>query len=181
MKEFETERLFLRKIKLEDAYTMNKEWCNDEEVCKYLPWNVHGDISNTIKLVNLWIKEYECANTYRWIVCLKETGECLGTIDIVHEDTTNKVYEVGYCYKKSSWGNGYGTEALRGVVKFLFDEVGAFVVCAKHYECNIGSYKVMEKAGMTVDGALRSRVIFENKRISEIIHSITKEEYLRNY
>ena len=41
--------------------------------------------------------------------------------------------------------------------------------------------KVMEKAGMTVDGALRSRVIFENKRISEIIHSITKEEYLRNY
>ena len=72
MKEFETERLFLRKIKLEDAYTMNKEWCNDEEVCKYLPWNVHGDISNTIKLVNLWIKEYENANTYRWMVCLKK-------------------------------------------------------------------------------------------------------------
>ena len=181
MKEFETERLFLRKIKLDDAYIMNKEWCNDEEVCKYLPWNIHGDVNNTIKLVNMWIKEYENPNTYRWMVCLKETNECLGTIDIVKEDIPNKVYEVGYCYKKSSWGNGYGTEALRGVVKFLFDEAEAEVVCAKHYECNIGSYKVMEKAGMIVDGVLRSRVIFENKRISEIIHSITKEEYLRNY
>lgn len=179
--EFETERLFLRKIKLEDAYTMNKEWCNDEEVCKYLPWNVHGDIENTINLVKEWVEEYNKKDTYRWMVTLKDTGECLGTIDVVNKDVTNKVYEIGYCYKRSSWGYGYGTEALRGVIKYLFDNVDCEVICAKHYENNIGSYKVMEKALMRVDGVLRSRVIFEDKRINEVLHSITREEYLKNY
>lgn len=180
MKEFETERLILRKITLDDCVVMNKEWCNDPDVCKYLPWNVHGELENTKKLVEMWVKEYEDPNTYRWMVTLKN-NECIGTIDVVKKDIENKVYEVGYCYKKNSWGKGYGTEALKGVIKFLFDEVGAEIVCAKHYEPNFGSYMVMEKAGMIVEGILRERIIFEGKRINEISHSINKQEYLLKY
>ncbi len=180
MKEFETERLILRKIKLSDSEEMFNSWCNDPEVCKYLPWNVHGNIEVTKELVNLWVSEYNSPDTYRWIVVLKETNECLGTIDIVKKDKVNKSYEVGYCYKKSAWGHGYGTEALKGVIKFLFEDIGAELVYAKHYEVNIGSYKVMEKAGMSVEGVLRSRVIFEGKRIGEVYHSITRKEYEEN-
>lgn len=180
MKELETERLILRKIKLEDYITMNKEWCNDKEVCKYLPWNVHGGLENTKKLVEKWLEEYEDETTYRWMVTLKN-GECLGTIDIVKKDITNKVYEVGYCYKRNSWGKGYGTEALKRVIEFLFDDVGAELVLAKHYEPNIGSYKVMEKAGMIVEGILRERIVFEGKRINEVSHSINRQEYLLKY
>lgn len=181
MKEFETERLYLRKIKLDDYYVMNKEWCNDPEVCKYLPWDVHGKLENTKKLVEMWVNEYSSATTYRWMVTLKETKECLGTIDVVKKDIINKVYEVGYCYKQKAWGKGYGTEALKGVIKFLFDEVHAELVVAKHYDLNVGSYKVMENAGMIVDGILRERVIFEGKRIGEVCHSINKEEYKSKY
>ena len=106
MKEFETERLILRKIKLSDSEEMFNSWCNDPEVCKYLPWNVHGNIEVTKELVNLWVSEYNSPDTYRWIVVLKETNECLGTIDIVKKDKVNKSYEVGYCYKKSAGGQG---------------------------------------------------------------------------
>ena len=74
MKEFETERLILRKIKLSDSEEMFNSWCNDPEVCKYLPWNVHGNIEVTKELVNLWVSEYNSPDTYRWIVVLKETN-----------------------------------------------------------------------------------------------------------
>lgn len=180
MKELETERLILRKIELSDVEEMFNNWCNDKEVCKYLPWNVHENIEVTYNLVNFWINEYQNEDTYRWMVVLKKTNECLGTIDIVKQDKINKVYEIGYCYKKSAWGHGFGTEALKRVIKFLFEDIKAELVCAKHYENNIGSYKVMEKSGMKVDCLLRSRVIFEGKRIGELYHSITKQEYEEN-
>ncbi len=182
MKELETERLYLRKINYSDTQEMFDNWCNDKEVCKYLPWNIHENIKVTENLVKMWIEEYKNIDTYRWMVVLKETNELLGTIDIVKQDKTNKVYEVGYCYKKSSWNKGYGTEALTRVIKFLFDDIKAYLVYAKHYENNIGSYKVMEKSNMKVEAVLRNRIIFEGKRIGEVYHSITKEEYERlNY
>lgn len=180
MKELETERLFLRKIRINDYVVMNKEWCNDPDVCRYLPWDVHGELENTKKLVEMWVMEYDDPTTYRWMVTLK-SGECIGTIDVVKKDIINKVYEVGYCYKKSVWGNGYGTEALRRVIRFLFDDVKAELVCAKHYEPNYGSYMVMEKSGMIVEGVLRERVIFDGKRIGEVCHSINRQEYLSKY
>ena len=181
MKELESERLVLRKVKLEDANEMFNGWCTDIDVCKYLPWNVHPNIEFTKKLLKMWIDEYNDPTTYRWMVVLKENNEPIGTIDVVKKDIINKVYEVGYCYKKNAWGHGYGSEALARVISFLFDDVGAELVCAKHYENNIGSYRVMEKCGMIVDGTLRSRIIYDGHRISLICHSITKEEYLLKY
>ena len=181
MKNLETERLFLRKVKPEDADIMYNEWCTDKDVCKYLPWNVHPNIEFTKKLLEMWVNEYNDPTTYRWMVVLKNNNEAIGTIDVVKKDVENKVYEVGYCYKKDSWGHGYGSEALACVISFLFDDVEAELVCAKHYENNIGSYRVMEKCGMIVDGILRSRVIYEGHRIAEVYHSITKEEYLLKY
>ena len=62
----------------------------------------------------------------------------------------------------------------------MFEDINAELVCAKHYENNIGSYKVMEKAGMKVEAVLRNRIIFEGKRIGEVYHSITKKEYEEN-
>lgn len=181
MKELETERLVLRRVKLEDAEVMFNGWCTDIDVCKYLPWNVHPNIEFTNELLKMWVDEYNDPTTYRWMVVLKDNNEAIGTIDVVKKDIVNKVYEVGYCYKKDVWGHGYGSEALFCVISFLFDDVNAELVCAKHYENNIGSYKVMEKCGMIVDGTLRSRVIYDGNRIAEVYHSITKEEYLLKY
>ena len=52
---------------------------------------------------------------------LKDDNKPIGTIDVVNKDIDNKVFEIGYCYSKSSWGNGYGTEVLSKVISFLFE------------------------------------------------------------
>ena len=43
----ETDRLILRRIELNDAEKMFNNWCNDEEVTRYLPWEPHGKIEVT--------------------------------------------------------------------------------------------------------------------------------------
>ena len=100
---------------------------------------------------------------------------------VVKKDISNKVFELGHCYSKVSWGKGYATEAFKKVISFLFDEVGVEVIMAKHYENNLASGKVMLKSGMTYEATLRSRIIDKvtKERVGEVYYSITKDEYLR--
>ena len=178
----ETERLVLRKLELNDANSMFSNWCNDEEVTRYLPWDCHGNIETTKELLNIWLNDYNNYHTYRWIVILKESDKPIGTIDVVNKDIHNKVFEIGYCYSKETWGKGIATEALSMVIKFLFEEVGVEVVTAKHLENNPASGKVMRKNNMKYEATLKSRVIDKvtKDRVGQVYYAITKEEYIKN-
>lgn len=177
----ETERLILRRIELDDAEAMFNGWCNDSDVVRYLPWDEHGNIDNTRELLEMWVNDYNNVHTYRWLVVLKDGNKPIGTVDVVNKDIDNAVFEVGYCYSKDSWGKGIGAEVLNCVVSYLFDEVKVQVITAKHNEDNIGSGRVMQKAGMKKDGILRSRVIdkITKERVGLVVYSITRDEYLR--
>lgn len=177
-KEFETERFFLRKIELDDALEMYNSWCNDSEVTRYLPWDNHESISNTKELLNIWINDYNNLDTYRWMVVDKKNNTLVGTIDVVNIDNTNKVMELGHCYKKSYWGKGVATEVLSGVMKYLFNNTDVDILTCKILETNIASNKVVLKCGFKYDGVLRDRVIDKvtKRRVGQVYYSITREE-----
>lgn len=178
--ELETERLVLRRLEITDAEGMFDGWCNDSDVTRYLPWDVHGDISVTKELLKMWIDDYNNKFTYRWIVTEKNSKMLLGTIDVVKKDMTNKVFDIGYCYRKESWGKGHATEALKAVIELLFEQVGVELIVAKHYITNPASGRVMQKAGMKYDATLRDRIIdSENNRIAEVVYSLRKDEFIK--
>lgn len=178
----ETPRLILRRITETDIPAAFEYWCQDKDVTKYVMWSVHKDIDVTKKLFLSWIKEYEDDTTYNWIVCLKDTGEQLGTINIVNKKLLEfGTAEIGYCFKKNSWGKGYGTESLKAVIKYLFEKCQMETIYAEYMSNNIASGKVMEKSGMTYEGTLKSRLLDKDGIRNDLIsYSITKEEYFKN-
>ena len=179
-KDIETKRLHLRKIKIEDADIAYKNWCNSNVVDRYVLWTKHQSIDVTRNQYEKWIKEYDNLKTFRWIVEIKETKELIGTIDVSKSLINYGTCEIGYCYGEKYWNHGYGTEALKAVIKFLFEECDADLVCAEHLEYNPASGKVMEKSGLIYETKLRSRIIDKNgKRNDLIVYSLTKEEYLK--
>lgn len=153
----ETDRLILRKLKKEDAYQAFENWTNDELVTRYVTWNPHKNVENTLKLFEIWENNYEMEHTYKWVVELKDTSEVIGTIDVVRKNIEQKTAEIGYCYGSKYWNKGYGTEALKKVLDFLFNEVGFEVISACHVIDNVGSGKVMEKAGLIYEATLKYR------------------------
>jgi len=177
----ETERLVLRRLELSDALEMFNNWCNDSEVTRYLPWNTHGTIDVTNELLDMWVNDYNNSHVYRWIVVRKDNNKPIGTVDVVNKDIENSVFEIGYCYSRDSWGNGYASEVLFNVISFLFDSVGVELVMAKHNENNLASGRVMQKANMKYDAVLRDRIIDKvtGKRVGLVYYSITKDEYLK--
>lgn len=179
-KVLETKNLVLRKVTVKDAEEAYNNWCSNPKVSFYLPWNVHKNVEETKELFSFWEDEYKKNDVFRWIVQLKETKELIGTIDVVSSDLKSEVLEVGYCYSENNWGKGYGTEALKAVLKYLFLEVDCYLVYAKHNSNNIGSGKVMQKAGMHFEGSLRDRLVDDSGVRGDLVfYSITKEEYLK--
>ena len=173
-KQIETKRLILRKLSVNDAYTAYKNWCSNPNVARYTMWNVHKSVETTKNLFSMWEKEYEKNNTFRWIVELKDTHDLIGTIDVASIHFINYgTVEIGYCYGEEFWGKGYATEALKRVIKFLFDEVDLDVIYATYMEQNPNSGKVMKKAGMTYEGFERARVV-DHDGIRNNLHSYIK-------
>lgn len=56
--------------------------------------------------------------------------------------------DLGYRFKKSFWGKGYGTEAATMALKDGFDRLQLKSIYAEAYSENLGSIRIMEKIGM---------------------------------
>ena len=70
--------------------------------------------------------------------------------DCGHDDDA---IEVGYVIDPSCKGQGYATEALKAVIGEL-REMGFKKVLAGFFEGNIGSFRVMEKCGLRLNGRI---------------------------
>ncbi len=141
-----TEHLILRKFKESDAQDMFDGWCNDPEVTKYMTWNPHENIQVTQAILNNWIKEYDNPDTIRYAITLKNSGELIGSIDIVNFIDGNP--EIGYCLSRSYWNNGYMTEACQAFIKHLF-RIGFKKLLIEAKTDNIASNRVIEKCGFS--------------------------------
>lgn len=171
----ETDRLILRKFKIEDAEGMYNNWATDFESNKYLSWDLHKNIDETKNLIKMWIDEYD-RGSYNWVVELKDTKEIIGNISAVHFHKKDLNCEIGYCYGSKYWGNGYATEALEKVIDFFLNECCLYLVEAYHISGNPASGRVMAKAGMIKETVLKDRRI--NKYTKElndlVVYSITR-------
>ena len=109
---------------------------------------------------------------------IKETNQLIGTISIVRfKEDINEV-EVGYCIGEKWWHQGFTSEALKEVIRFMFIEVGANRICACHDVNNPNSGKVMLKCNMKYEGTLRQAGRRGSGELSDLsYYSILKDEY----
>ena len=153
-----TERLTLRRFTIEDAENMYYNWASDPEVTKYLTWQPHESVEQTTEILQQWELLYEKQDHYEWAIELNDIEQPIGSIGVVSVNEDTQSMELGYCIGKSWWHQGYTTEAVEAVIRFLLAEVGAGRVWAEHDVANPHSGEVMKKAGMDYEGTLRQSV-----------------------
>ena len=152
----ETPRLILRRFTAADAQAMYDNWASDPEVTKYLTWPTHENVDTSAWVLSDWVERYQSEDYYLWAIVLKENGDVpIGSLSAEVRNEKVGVIHVGYCIGKQWWHKGIMPEALNAVVEFLFDEVGAERVEARHDGNNPNSGAVMRKCGMKYEGTLR--------------------------
>ena len=160
-REIKTERLILRRFDISDAESFYKNVGSDSEVTKYVVWNTHKDVDTTKRAIEKWVLGYENENTYYWAIELKDSHEVVGSISCVRVDIKNETCEIGYVLSSKVWNNGYATETLSAVIRFLQEE-GFKTIYGEHLSLNPASGRVMQKCGMKYEGTLRNRMIDKN-------------------
>ncbi len=172
----ETERLILRRYRIEDAEDMFENWASDPEVTGFLSWPTHKSADFTRSLLTQWVSYYEDGKTYNWGITLKGSDHVIGNIAVVERDQRTCSYEIGYCLGKAFWGRGIMPEALRAVIDYLFEgESDLQRIYATHDLRNSKSGRVMQKAGMHFDGVLRG-----SKKNNHGIHDTAYYSVLRS-
>jgi ribosomal-protein-alanine N-acetyltransferase len=156
MRELETERLRLRRIRYDDAERIYETWARDPEVTRYLTWQPHKSPEATRPIVERWVSDYDREDTFRWGIERKSDGALMGMIDVV--DHRGGFPVLGYCSGKAYWNHGYMTEALKAVVEELFS-AGFPKILIEAVKENIASNRVIEKAGFAFTGVCPARGI----------------------
>ena len=147
-----TERLILRQFRVDDANDMFV-WASNPEVVKYLSYKPHTSSKATAELLKGWVSGYNSNEVYNWAIELK--GTVVGSISVVDSDNDSSCCHLGWQIDEPFWNKGYMTEAANAIVNFLFSEVGYNRIQSGHDTRNIGSGRVMEKIGMSLEGTLR--------------------------
>ena len=146
-KEIQSKRLILRKVTEKDTESLYNNWDSDVEMHKYVGYELHTNIEDTRKLIRKWISEYEMGRL-TWVIEIKDGNEIIGVISASNNELDKKIAEVGFSIGTKYQGNGYATEALKEIIKYLLVECDLNIVKGGCYNTNSKSAKTMLKAGM---------------------------------
>ena len=142
----ETSRLLLRRFTEADAplvYRLN----SDPEVLQYLHEPLLTDEAHAQKIIREIILPQYRQQLGRWAVHTKEDGEFIGWCGLKYRPELDEI-DLGYRFRKASWGKGYATESSGRVLEFGFHELRLPAITGRAHVENIASIKVLEKIGM---------------------------------
>jgi RimJ/RimL family protein N-acetyltransferase len=141
----ETERLLIRPLAADERAAMLALWSD--------PANERVTPDSTPKQVRAWVEALP------WGVWERESGELVGDCSL-HFDTGFGEWELSYGFRRDRWGRGYATEAARACVRYGFEQLGVEKIVADVDPANVGSARVLEKAGLGQVGALDDGRLF---------------------
>ncbi len=163
----------LRDWQIGDAESVAK-YANNKEIAQ----NLRNVFPHPYTIENAKSYINACINSDKTRQCTKAivvNGEAVGTIGVfLKDDVYCKSAEIGYWLGEAFWNKGIMSAAVKQICDFALEEYDIERIFAEPYAYNIGSRKVLEKAGMQLEGVLK-KSIYKNGRIFDsCIYAFTK-------
>lgn len=174
---FETDRLILRELRIQDAHSYQK-YFNDYEVLKFLSANVpwpYPEDGARFYIENMVIP-HQGKNRWDWGIFLKENPEeLIGSIGLFHPGIPENR---GFWLARKYWGMGIMTEAVKPVMDFAFDVLNLDEMIFANAVQNKASHRVKEKTGATLL-EIRPGKYVDKSITKQEIWKLTKAEWQR--
>ena len=170
-------KIYLRMLQIEDVNEKYLSWLNDKN-------NSHiPAASKTNTMLNL--KSYVSKNlknpdVFFFAIINTRNNTHIGNIKLGPIKWKSKSAFFGRLIgSKDSKGKGYGTEAVKLVLKFSFEVLKLNKVLASCIKNNIAAIKSNEKNGMRIDTSIKKKKII-NKKYQDIVYlRIFKKDWMK--
>ncbi|GAB6169465.1 GNAT family protein [Clostridium carnis] len=167
----------LRAYKEEDIDRAT-EFINDEETKKLLVIDTPFPITKWKE--SEWIKSRDASSdlTYDFAIEDLETGKYIGGCSINNTNIKNRNCTIGIMIgDKAYWGKGYGTDALKVLIKFIFEEVNMEKIKLNVFSFNKRAIACYKKIGFIEEGILKKEIYRNGKYHDEIVMALFKENF----
>jgi RimJ/RimL family protein N-acetyltransferase len=137
---FETRRLKLRPLQLADARLFARLFGDDRDAVA-----MTTTLPNpcTEEEAHKWIERHSTGGNQGFAIHRLKDDLFVGAIRF---DGTPDLVELGFGIGRPFWGRGYATEAVRGIVDYVWDlGIGSVEACT--FKTNPASARILEKCG----------------------------------
>jgi RimJ/RimL family protein N-acetyltransferase len=166
----------LRPYEKSDLHDLMK-WVNDEEVTRYLGSLMTPPLSPSAEEGFLEMAMTR-SETHKVFAIETLAGEFAGGIDLRVIDQIDRRAEVGIVIGfKEFWGKGYGTDAMKVLLKFAFERLNLNRVSLRVFDYNQRAIKSYEKCGFKREGVLRQDRFYAGGYHDTIMMGILRQEF----
>jgi RimJ/RimL family protein N-acetyltransferase len=82
--------------------------------------------------------------------------------------------------EREYWGKGYGSDAMRVILRYAFNELNLRKVGLIVFEYNTRAIRSYEKTGFRHEGRIRGAILREGRRWDWLYMGLMREEFLAN-
>ena len=175
MKLLETQRLYFRPFHAQDLETFYA-YAKNPNVGFDAGWKPHENWEKSKEVLDSFIE-----NPAVMGVIDRETDRLIGSVGI-HDDPLRKKMpgskKLGYALDEAFWGKGYMTEAILGLLPYIFETLDCTVLSASHHLTNDRARRVIEKSGFFREGTARKVIHrYDGSYLDADFYSLTRREY----
>lgn len=150
----ETARLRLRHIERADLEPIFRATQNAEFMAGQ-SWRAPDDLAAMDPFFDGVVSRWREGRVSQLSCVLRSTGEFVGVVALIPQPSPappedgggDRTFHVGYFTVPEHQREGYATEALAGLIRYVFDVLQADAVLAAHALFNVASARVLERSG----------------------------------
>ena len=109
---------------------------------------------------------------FAYAICLEDRA--VGSIGAFRQSNIHfRTAELGYYLAREYWGRGIVTEAVRQLCERVFAQTDILRIYAEPFSDNVGSRRVLEKAGFQLEGILRRNACKNGRVLDMALYALT--------
>jgi RimJ/RimL family protein N-acetyltransferase len=149
-------------------------WVNDPEVTRFLM----VDPPMGMEQEEAWFEGIRDRDAMIFTIHTMD-GEVIGNCGLEKISWRDRKATLGIMIgSKTHWDKGYGTDAVRTLLRYCFEELNLMRVCLICDQANVRAQRSYEKCGFVREGVMRAYRYKNGAYVDEVIMSILRPEWL---
>jgi RimJ/RimL family protein N-acetyltransferase len=149
-------RIALRTPTLADAQPLF-DIASDPDVSRYMSWRPHRNVGETRSVIT---DVLNVGGETTRLIDLRDDGSVIGAIGWRRPDA--HIVDFGYYLGRQWWGRGLMSEAVALVLDVAERDPAVYRVSAHCHVDNTSSARVLERAGLTLEGRMQRYALLPN-------------------
>lgn len=172
-----TERLLLKGLEEKDGAALFS-YRKLPEVYEFQGWMPKSEVEAKEFITEKIAKEWNIPDTWFQLgIYKKDTGELIGDFGVHFIDAEGAQVEIGFTLNPAFQGKGFGLEAAKGVLEYLFTDMNKHRVIASVDPKNYKSIALIEGLGMRKEAHFIESYPAENGWADDLVFGILNREW----